>query len=306
MLINKENIGQVFRNLLTIYNKAFDAEPAAWQGVAMLVPSTTKVNDYSWLSNWPRMRRWIGEKLAKKLAAFKYSIVNEDWEATVEVLRNDIEDDTVGIYGPQAQSAGQSAKQLPDEIVAELINGVFTNVCFDGQYFCDTDHPVSDGSGGIISVSNKLAVDLSAASQAAAIASIGLAAEMQMSFKDDEGRPLNCIPDTLNVGPHLFAIANALYVNDNLGDGTPNLYKGMFKPRLDARLTNPKHWHLLCTTKAIKPFIYQERKKPTFVSQTDMNADDVFSRAIYKFGAEARAAGGYAFWQLCVGSTGTP
>ena len=33
-------------------------------------------------------------------------------------------------------------------------------------------------------------------------------------------------------------------------------------------------------------------------------ADDVFMRKKYKFGAEARAAGGYGLWQLSYGSTG--
>ena len=36
-----------------------------------------------------------------------------------------------------------------------------------------------------------------------------------------------------------------------------------------------------------------------------MDSDDVFNKALYKFGAEARGAGGYGFWQLAVGSTGT-
>lgn len=41
-----------------------------------------------------------------------------------------------------------------------------------------------------------------------------------------------------------------------------------------------------------------------FVQQTDMSSDAVFMLKEYKFGAEARAAGGYAFWQLSFGSTG--
>ena len=36
-----------------------------------------------------------------------------------------------------------------------------------------------------------------------------------------------------------------------------------------------------------------------------MNSDDVFTRKKYKFGAAARAAGGYGFWQMAWGSTGT-
>ena len=59
------------------------------------------------------------------------------------------------------------------------------------------------------------------------------------------------------------------------------------------------------TTKPVKPFIYQERKKPDFVQQTDPQADDVFMRRKFKFGAEARAAGGYGFWQLAYGSDGS-
>lgn len=72
----------------------------------------------------------------------------------------------------------------------------------------------------------------------------------------------------------------------------------------DARITSDTAWFLLDTTKPIKPFIYQERKAPVFVEQTDPQADDVFSRKKFKYGAEARAAGGYGFWQLCFGSTG--
>ena len=46
------------------------------------------------------------------------------------------------------------------------------------------------------------------------------------------------------------------------------------------------------------------RKAPVFVEQTDPQADDVFSRKKFKFGAEARAAAGYGFWQMAYGSTG--
>lgn len=299
LLVNRDTLSNIFINLKTTFNRAFDAAPNVWQKIAMLVPSTGSQNDYKWLANFPRMRRWIGDKNVKSLEGYGYTIVNDDWEATVEVDRNDIEDDNLGILVPQAQGASFSAKQLPDEIVFELVNGAFTNICFDGQYFCDTDHVVAGAS-----VSNKLTVVLSAASQAASIASIGAARTAMMSFKDDEGRPLNVVPNALLVGPALEAVGLALKNNERLEDGKPNLYKGTFELIVDARITSTTAWFMLDTTKPVKPFIYQERKAPVFVSQTDLNADDVFSRKKFKFGAEARAAGGYGFWQLAVGSTG--
>lgn len=299
MIVNRENISLIFINLKTIFNKAFTAAPSVWEKIAMLVPSGSKQNDYSWLSNFPKMRKWIGEKQIKALAASKYTIVNDDFEATVEVDRNDIEDDTLGIYKPQAEMAGESARQLPDEIVMELVNGGFTNTCYDGQYFFDTDHQVAGAN-----VSNKGSAALSIALLSAAQASYGGARTALRKMKDDEGRPLNITPNVLLVPPALEDTANCLMTNDRLEDGKPNPYKGTATVVCDARLTSDTAWFLLDTTKPVKPFIYQERKAPVFVEQTDPQTDNVFSRRKFKFGAEARGAGGYGFWQLAFGSTG--
>lgn len=299
MLVNMESIKAIFVNLKTTYNKAFDAAPSVWQKIAMRVPSSGKENNYAWLANFPKMRKWVGEKVVKALEAFKYTIVNDDFEATVEVDRNDIEDDNLGIYAPQAEMAGFSAKQLPDEIVMELVNNGFTNLCYDGQYFFDTDHPVAGAS-----VSNKGTAALSVATLAAAQASYGAARTALRKMKNDEGQPLNITPNVLLVPPALEDIANALMKNDRLEDGKPNPYKGTAEVVVDARLTSDTAWFLLDTTKPVKPFVYQERKAPVFVEQTDMSSDNVFMRKKYRFGAEARAAGGYGFWQLAYGSTG--
>lgn len=300
LIVNKDSLNNVFITLKTTFNNAFTAAPSVWEKIAMLVPSGSGLNDYKWLSTFPRMRKWIGEKLIKSLAAFKYQVVNDDWEATVEVDRNDIEDDNLGIYGPQAQMAGFSAKQLPDEIVMDLVNGGFANPCFDGQYFFDTDHVVAGAS-----VSNKGTKALSAATLAAAQASYGAARIVMMKFKDDEGRSLVVSPNILLVPPALLDTANALMTVDRLEDGKPNPYKGTATVVCDARLTSDTAWFLLDTSKPVKPFIYQVRKAPVFVQQIDPQADDVFNRKKFKFGAEARAAGGYGFWQTAFGSDGT-
>ena len=299
MLINKSSLSEIFKNLKATFNKAFTETETSWQKIAMLVPSSSGQNDYKWLSNFPKMRKWIGDKVVKALEGFSYTIVNDDWESTIEVDRNHIQDDELGIYAPQAQMAGWSAKQLPDEIVSDLVNGAFVNKCFDGQFFCDTDHPVADAS-----VSNKGTIALSHATLAAAQASFGAARTAMRKFKDDEGRPLNIRPNVLLVPPALEDTAKVLMNNERLEDGKQNPYKGSAEVVVDARLTSDTAWFLLDTTKPVKPFLYQERMKPVFVEQTDMSSDNVFMRKKFRYGAEARAAGGYAFWQLCYGSTG--
>jgi len=300
MLVNKASISAVFTGLKTTFNNAFDTVPSQWGDVAMRIPSTTSQNDYAWLSTFPKMREWVGDKVVKALEAGKYTIVNKSFEATVSVRRDDIEDDNLGIYGPQAQMAGYSAKQWPDEIVFDLVNKAFGQECYDGQYFFDTDHPV-----GGASVSNKGTAALTCATQAAVTASFGAARTAMLTLKDEEGRPLNVTPDTLLVPPALEPIALAIVNNERLEDGKINPYKGMVKVIVSPRLTSATAWYLLDTKKPVKPFIFQERKAPVFVQQTGEENDDVFMRAEFKFGTESRGNAGYGLWQLAWGSTGT-
>ncbi|CAB1206757.1 MULTISPECIES: Mu-like prophage major head subunit gpT family protein [Serratia] len=299
MIVNVKNIKAIFINLKTTFQKAFDQTPSDWQKVAMKVPSTSKQNDYSWLGRFPKMRKWIGDKAVKALEAFNYSIVNDDFEATVEVDRNDIEDDQILGLAQQAQAAGQSAAELPSDIVFALLSQGFTNLCYDGQPFFDIDHPVNG-----VSVSNKGTKKLSAATQAAAKASYGVARAAMRSFKDEEGASLKVRPTILVVPPALEDEANFLMTADRFPDNTPNIYKGTAEVLVVPELTSDTQWFLLDTTRPVKPLIYQERKKPEFVEQTDYNADNVFMRKKFLFGAEARAAGGYGFWQMAYGSTG--
>ena len=68
MLVNASNLKTIFVNLKTIFNNAFDAAPSQFREIAMVVPSTGKQNDYAWLSGFPRMQKWVGEKAVKALA----------------------------------------------------------------------------------------------------------------------------------------------------------------------------------------------------------------------------------------------
>ena len=300
MLVNSESIKTVFTGLKTIFNQALKAKTGEWQKTTMEVPSSGSGEDYAWLERFPRFRKWIGDKQVKNIAAGKYHVKNEDWEATVAVDRNDIEDDRLGIYNIQAQSAGDSAAELHDIISDDLKNNAFVNTCLDGQYFYDTDHEVNGAS-----VSNKSTKALSNATLAAVEASFGAARTAIMKLTDEEGAPLRMKPDLLEVPPALETVANMLATSDKLADGNPNPYKGTFTVLVNPGLISDTAWFLHVTSNVVKPFIVQMRKRPMFVNQTSMENDDVFNKREYKFGAEARATGAYGLWQLSHGSTGT-
>ncbi|KMQ74008.1 Mu-like prophage major head subunit gpT family protein [Marinobacter subterrani] len=304
MIVNKSALDGVFFNLKTTFNRALKASEPEWQKIAMKVTSTSSENRYKWMERFPAMRKWAGEKVVKQLKGQGYTIINDDFEATIEVDRNDIEDDTLGIYGPEAEMAGYSSAHLPDELVFDLVNAGFTELSYDGQPFFDTDHPVGKKDGTTVSVSNKGTSALSHATLAAAQASFGAGRTALRKMKDDEERPLNINPSVLLVPPALEDTARALMTVDRLEDGKPNPYKGAAEVVVSSRLTSDTAWFLLDTTKPVKPFIYQERKAPVFVSQTNMDSDSVFLQKKYRYGAEARGAAGFSFWQMAYGSTG--
>lgn len=132
------------------------AEPQ-WDKVAMVVNSTSKSNTYGWLGKAPMLREWIGDRVINDIQAHGYSITNKTWESTIGVDRDDIEDDNVGVYSPLFQELGRAVAVQPDQLVYGLLAAGTSTLCFDGQNFFDTDHPVypnADGTGTAASVAN--------------------------------------------------------------------------------------------------------------------------------------------------------
>ncbi|MEN3260770.1 Mu-like prophage major head subunit gpT family protein [Sodalis endosymbiont of Spalangia cameroni] len=123
-------------------------------------------------------------------------------------------------------------------------------------------------------------------------------------MKDEEGRPLNIMPDLLVVPPALDDVARTLITAERLDDGKANIYKGTAEVLVVPWLTSDSAWFLMDTSRPLKPLIFQQRQAPLFVAMTDINSQDVFMRKRFKFGAEARGQAGFGFWQMAYGSTG--
>lgn len=297
--VTKANLNLLFLSLKKSFQNGLSLSKPQWERVATRIPSTGAANFYAWLEMFPKMREWIGEKQLTKLLQNDFTVPNRDFEATIAVKRNHIKDDQLGIYGVQALGAGQSAALWPDEMVFELLDDAFTVKGYDALPFISDKHKMGDRT-----FSNMGTAPLSVESQAAAKASLGAARTSMKKLKDRHGRPLNLRPDLLVVPPALEDTAKALVTTDRLEDGKPNLYKGAAEILVVQHLTSDSRWFLLDTTQPLKPLIYQDREKPDFVSQTSMDSDDVFMRAEYKYGVEARGAAAFGYWQMAYGSTG--
>ncbi|MDP8040099.1 MULTISPECIES: Mu-like prophage major head subunit gpT family protein [Pasteurellaceae] len=128
-----------------------------WNDVAMRVPSNTLVNTYGFLSQFPKMKEWVGTRTINNMQAQATQIENKTFESTVAIPRTNIEDDQSGVFLDVAKQAGQSAAELPDDLVFGILSKGKSTLCYDGQNFFDTDHPVYenvDGTGSHKTQSN--------------------------------------------------------------------------------------------------------------------------------------------------------
>lgn len=167
--------------LHTAINSAFNTRltgvETTFGRVAMTMNSSTLVQAYPKLSELGPMREWIGERYIERLEVDGFAIVNRKFEKTVAIPVDAINDDMYGIFTPVVSDMGQTAAELPDNLVWERLEQGFTTAHYDGQMFFDTDHPVEDVNGNEISVSN---------------------------FQGGTGRPWYLIDDTRPIKPMIF------------------------------------------------------------------------------------------------------
>lgn len=143
MLINKSNVDIFFRGVKKTFEGEFAANQSLnWMDVATLVPSTTKTEDYGWLGDMKDLREWLGPKAVDKLKAHSYSLTNKNFELTQEVSKHDLEDDNYGLYSVMTGAMARSAGRWQDKLVFEALAAGSSELCYDGQNFFDSAHPV--------------------------------------------------------------------------------------------------------------------------------------------------------------------
>ena len=156
-MLTQAQIDALKTTLQANFDRGLVNTPSNWNKIARLIQSNGKSNTYAWLSNWPSFRKWVGSRLHKAVAEKAYTVINDKYEATIDVQRTDIEDDAFGHYSTVAQGHGEAAVRLMDELIFSALAAGWNTNCYDDQFFFDTDHPVyanADGTGAVTPVSN--------------------------------------------------------------------------------------------------------------------------------------------------------
>ena len=280
------------------FGKGLQSAAPIWRQISDLRPSSTKTERYPFRGKLARMREWIGPRTLKQLQAYDYTVVNRKFEDTVEVPLDDIEDDRIGLWTGAMQDLGEACSYLPDDLVIEALIEGDAQICYDGEYFFDTDHPTDPYNSGAGTQANLYtSTSLTEANYATVRANM-------MKRTDEHGNIIRVNPNLLVVPAALEATARKIvigeYISQSSGSTQTNVMAGtagiLVLPQLDSDSTTT--WYLLDTSRPVKPFFYQQRVAPQFQNDTALDSPRVMDTDCVLYGARARGAAGYALWQL--------
>jgi len=300
------------RAIMGMYFARLEADPGmGWiDGISNLFSSDQASETYNFLGQSPAMREWVAGRQAKGFSGQGLTIVNKHYGATIEVATRDVR----RVKTPQLQArfgefADRAQTHWASLLSALLLNAPST-VCYDGQYYFDTDH--SEGDSG--SQSNDITVDISALPAAVhGVVTAPSVEEMQqsilagiaqiLSFKDDKGEPMNenarSFTVIVPVGLYLVAVAavstlTTMALQQNLN---PNLIAGLtVNVQMNARLTWTDSFAIFRNDSPIKGFIRQTEQETELKAKAE-GSEFEFDNDAWQFGIDNWRGVGYGYWQ---------
>lgn len=294
------------RGLTAKFDLGIQAATPYYPQKATLFTSQGADERYGGLGNVPGMREWLGDRIFKSLRGTDFTIKNKEWESSIAIEKNDIDDDRLGMYVPAFEQLAIEAMYHPDELMFDLQVAGDAGVCMDGQYFYDTDHSWGDSG----TQSNKL-------THAAATGTVPTEAEFRTAYHEaraallgflrDNGKPFHrptLAPITdlvLEVPTELEEVANQALLKTLVNSGETNIV--LDRPRIVTipAFTDDHSFYLHRVGQPLKPFAFQARRP--LARQMKGLEDREFKDV--KFMTDARYNCGYLAWWNSVKMTFT-
>lgn len=287
------------------YNTLEQNTGAIWvPGVSAMFESNQESETYKWLGMAPAMREWVGGRHAKGFRENGITIVNKTFEATLEVLLNEMRRDKTGQIMVRVRELADRTNAHWAKLLSSLIVNAESAVCYDGQYFFDTDH--SEGDSGTQSNDIQSNIATTTAPTAAEMETAVLkTVEQLLGFKDDQGEPMNeeAMRFLVMVPVPFMAATAAALKNPVIVDGSgsrtntiTNLGGFQFEMAVNPRLNWTEKFAVFRTDGQTKPFIRQEEEGVT-VSAIAEGSELEFNENKHRYGVKAIRNVGYGYWQ---------
>lgn len=300
------------RAIMGMYFARQETDPgtAKMDAMSNLFTSDQASETYNFLGQSPAMREWVAGRQAKGFSSQGLTIVNKHYEATIEVRKRDARRDKTTQINARIQEFYDRAQTHWVSLLSTLLINAPSTVCYDGQFFFDTDH--SEGSSG--TQSNDITVDISTLPAAVhGVVTLPSMEEMQqailagiaqiLSFKDDQGEPMNENARSFMVEVPISLYMVALSAVSKLSTAVlpqnmnPNVLANFtVDVSTNARLTWTDSFAIFRTDSPIKAFIRQTEQDVELKALAE-GSEYEFNNDAWQFGIDAWRGVGYGYWQ---------
>ena len=279
MEITLGNLEAVFTGLKATFNEAVQAtEDEQIRRLMEVVPSTSGSEDYPTATLLGDLEEVLDEVTITGIGAFVQSVPNRTFARIVEVKRNDIADDNVGVYRPGVRQLGRRAALYPLRLAAEALLAGFTDQWVDGATVFSNSHEWVGGLGW----SNRSDVALTADNFDAALYALE-------SRVGPDGQPLGLQPNLLVCGLANRAAAESILEVQYLEGGESNRHYKRCDLLVLSRLGSSQAWFVM-DSDPVKPMILQDREGPEFTAKDRPDDDEAFYRERYAYKGRRRCA----------------
>jgi len=281
-------------------------------GVTNLFDSNQESETYRWLGMTPAMREWIGGRQAKGFSINGITIQNKLFEATLEILLDDVRRDKTGQIMARVRELATRANSHWAKLLTAILLAGPTSICYDGAYFFDTAHLTDSGPAG--NQSNKLAPAMAGSLPTAGEMEDAIlsSVEAMAGFVDDQGEPLNenAREFLVMVGPQLFKPAAAALKNPIIIDGGTSRTNTIvnvggygFDLAVNARLLSLGNAFYTFRTDADTRSLLRQEEVPITIDAVAEGSELEFNERKHRYGVTAIRNVGYGYWQRAVLST---
>lgn len=290
-LVTSDFLAGLLTNYRAIFNEAFvkAADAAEYKPVVLETRSDSAMEAYGWLGSLPALSEWKDTRQLYGMTPFDYTLANLNYEATIEVDRNALEDDQFGMIQHRVRQLAQRATDHMAKLVFDLLDGGEAALAYDGTAFFSDARTIGESAN----IDNLLSGSYSGDGDEIR-AGIAAGVVAMRNFQDDRGMPMNLCPDTLVCSPTMeIPIKNALLpaVAGTTRAEAEVVKRIIVRPEIDA---DSLDWYLLSTEKmGLKPLILQVRKAPEFVAVDKPDAPNVFLKRLLYYGIDWRGAVGF-------------
>ncbi len=279
MEITQGNLTAVFTGLKATFSEAVQsAGTDRIEAVMEVVPSTSGTELYPVATLLGDLEEVLDEVTITNIGAFIQSVENKTFARIVEVKRNDIADDNIGVYRPGVRQLGRRAAHYPLRLAAEKLVSGFADTWVDGQTVFSDSHECPGGQSWD-NLNNRA---LSSANGDTAIQALE-----QRTGPD--GQPMELTAQMLVCGPAQRPTAEGILEVEYLANGASNRQFKKLDLLVLSRLGTSSAWFVM-DADPVKPLVLQDREGPEFTAKEDPADDEAFYRERYAYKGRRRCA----------------